>query len=504
MAKPGFIFNNSRCQEGITLLLGLLVLSAVLAISFSLATVLFVEVRSSGDLLRTETSYYGATAITEQALYKLKRKVTAENCDTSSFLNCYSRTVGSVDVSSQPPVENSIADPIQRDIVPPGGGSLQGTVFPASAKHYAIYNPACPSANSSLTDNCRTGGSGYTKIIVTYLNTGNSTPLDAYLCQFHPEYSVGIAYDSAPCTDRTDTKYWQSNAALTQGVTFIRDLDPSQQQELVLYNSGATAPIYVQIEAFDSSNNPAGIPYYEQTAVDINAQNAGVNRKIRVLVPNSGVTGSGNSGPLAYWKLDDTTFVDSSGNGDTGSCPGGLCPTLDAAGHMGSSGSFNGVSNYINLARSSLNQAPQWTFSTWVYPVGDGYIYTEGIPAVTFVVGISGGSVITYMWNQNLSGNWMTASSPAGSINYNTWNHVAVTLENGGVGTGTLKFYVNGVLVSTVAGQMEDNTSALYAALGDNIGAYGGGQGHAYFKGKLDEVRIYGRALSAGEISVLP
>src|SRR3989338_7787337 len=62
-------------QAGVTLLLALLVLSAILAIRFSLATILLTEVKSSGDLIRTEPAFYAAEGITEEALYKIKRQV---------------------------------------------------------------------------------------------------------------------------------------------------------------------------------------------------------------------------------------------------------------------------------------------------------------------------------------------------------------------------------------------------------------------------------------------
>jgi len=46
-------FKKNR-QSGVTLLLAILILSSIMAISFSLATILFVEIRTSGDFIRTE------------------------------------------------------------------------------------------------------------------------------------------------------------------------------------------------------------------------------------------------------------------------------------------------------------------------------------------------------------------------------------------------------------------------------------------------------------------
>src|SRR5579864_1216596 len=66
-------------QEGVTLLLGLLILASLLAISFSLASILFIEVRSSSDLLKSESSLYAATGVGEESLFNLKRGVCPNN-----------------------------------------------------------------------------------------------------------------------------------------------------------------------------------------------------------------------------------------------------------------------------------------------------------------------------------------------------------------------------------------------------------------------------------------
>ena len=76
---------GNSSQAGVTLLLAILVLSSILAISFSLATITFIEVRSSSDLLKSESSLFGASAIAEQAIYGVKRQVSV--CPTN-YPNC--------------------------------------------------------------------------------------------------------------------------------------------------------------------------------------------------------------------------------------------------------------------------------------------------------------------------------------------------------------------------------------------------------------------------------
>ena len=76
-----------------------------------------------------------------------------------------------------------------------------------------------------------------------------------------------------------------------------------------------------------------------------------------------------------------------------------------------------------------------------------------------------------------------------GALTVNVWTHLAATYD-----AATLRLYVNGVQVSSRAqtGAIAVSTNPLQIG-GDTI--YG-----QYFQGKIDEVRIYNRALTGTEI----
>lgn len=263
-------------QKGLTLLLAILVLSSVLAISFSIATILFVEVRTSGDLLRTEPALYGAQAISEEAIYKIKRHVSA------GF--SYTDKLGNVVLNSPPPQESVYTNPILTEKV------AAGTTFVNTPNHYVFNDPNNP-----------TQGSNYGRVRLTYLSTGNSDHLTVYICEFdpnkpyNPSGNYPAAYTTIVCTDPYSTEYWLATAKgsnispNTPESLRTWDLDPTKQQELIIYNSGSTGPIYVQIEAFGPAPNyvPTGIPYVGKAAVNINAENSGVSRKLRVEIPTN-------------------------------------------------------------------------------------------------------------------------------------------------------------------------------------------------------------------------
>jgi len=82
-----------------------------------------------------------------------------------------------------------------------------------------------------------------------------------------------------------------------------------------------------------------------------------------------------------------------------------------------------------------------------------------------------------------------SATFGAAALAANTWTHLAATYDG-----ATLRFYVNAVQVSSIArtGNLAMSTNPLQIG-GDSL--YG-----QFFQGKIDDVRVYNRALSVSEI----
>ena len=268
------------------MLLAILILSAMMAISFSLATIMFVQIRSSGDLLRSEGSLYGASAVSEEVLFSLKRSVTISNYDSPAANAVATSTL------------RSLNDNIIQVMVPPAGAG--GNAFATASVHYPIYNSSNP-----------TGGSGYGKLKITYLNTGSTGSLSVYMCQFDPT----VSYGTDPCTDPGNSQYWLSarpggdilspnQAYQTLTYDSSKNFTSTMQQELILANSSGNN-IYVQIESFASDGaTRLGLPIFGQQVVDITSTTAGVTRKLRVSVPNPVASGSsGAASGYAHHRL---------------------------------------------------------------------------------------------------------------------------------------------------------------------------------------------------------
>ena len=183
-----------------------------------------------------------------------------------------------------------------------------------------------------------------------------------------------------------------------------------------------------------------------------------------------------------------TTVIDTSGNGNNGTISGA---TWTASGKYGNALVFNGANALVTINNSaSLQLSTAMTLEAWVNPsvvsnVWEDVIYkgldnyylegTSGNGGVPVIGGTFGGSDVV------LNG--------TAALSANTWSYLAATYD----GT-TTRLYVNGVQVASRAqtGAIMTSTNSLQIG-GDSF--YG-----QFFKGIIDEVRIYDVALTAAQI----
>jgi hypothetical protein len=192
---------------------------------------------------------------------------------------------------------------------------------------------------------------------------------------------------------------------------------------------------------------------------------------------------------IAWWALDEssgTIAADTAAAGSNGTVVGGAAWTT---GPVGGALSFDGVDDRVDGAfKATLNMAGPASVSLWVYSVGvpgskSVFGYAPTSAAVILNIYASG-SVRGY-------GDSVVVSSsvvpPA-----NTWYHLAYTFD----GT-THRIYLNG---------QERGTNTLVPAaapvtlfrMGDRVRF-----GSRIFTGSIDDVRVFGRALSVGEINAM-
>ncbi len=199
------------------------------------------------------------------------------------------------------------------------------------------------------------------------------------------------------------------------------------------------------------------------------------------------------SGLVAAYSFNEgsgTTVADSSGNGNNGTVSGA---TWTSSGKYGGALSFNGKSSRVVVNDSaSLHLSGGMTLEAWVSPTSVPTYWQDVIYKQNDIYFLEAGSSLSKNppavgatfsshGDQFLAG---TSTLPA-----NQWTHLAATYDG-----ATLQLYVNGVQVASRA--MSDTVTSSSSPLqigGDS--AFG-----QYFKGIIDEVRVYNRALAPAEI----
>ena len=190
----------------------------------------------------------------------------------------------------------------------------------------------------------------------------------------------------------------------------------------------------------------------------------------------------------------DGSFIDSSGQSNDGVCTN--CPATGAAGRYNSAVSFDGVDDEITVTDAS--DPVRYAFEMWVYPTAvsttslllrrDPISGTATFVTFSHLIGIAGDKFV----HQVQAGGTHTVIGTT-SINPNTWYHVVGTAESG----GDMKLYVNGVEEGRLDGLGPLSAAGEAYHLSSPVGLAGG----SFFQGRMDEVAVYSRTLSAAEIN---
>ncbi len=201
-------------------------------------------------------------------------------------------------------------------------------------------------------------------------------------------------------------------------------------------------------------------------------------------------------GLVAYYPFDGDA-LDHSGNGHHGTVHGATLTT----GISGQAYSFDGVDDSVDVNSSShpLGRVSV-SYACWVNIKSD-RTRTGCIIDVGSGRGIVNqrSSLIVHEWERCVSyiGEGNDIKPTLANLLENRWHYVVVTKSNNSV-----SFYIDGNIKHTaVHGSGQNLTSSRFSIGLAKI--HSTNSGYEPFKGEIDEVRIYNRALSAAEVSAL-
>ncbi|MCA9135262.1 MAG: right-handed parallel beta-helix repeat-containing protein, partial [Planctomycetales bacterium] len=207
-----------------------------------------------------------------------------------------------------------------------------------------------------------------------------------------------------------------------------------------------------------------------------------------------------SAGPLAYWRLDETggtAVSDATGNGFDGTVVGNV--DLNAEGVFGPGGTTSlGLvqdNGYVEVPHNDMLNAPQFSIEVWVRAADNLSTYDSVISKTTSTGWSDGfgmyqnGGTLYFFVNQFGTA---VGANPRVVLPKDRWMHIVGTYD--GV---TAKLYADGQWVGEqlIDAPLKTNTAPL---------EIGRGRHSSYtWKGMLDEVAMYSRALSADEIKGL-
>ena len=235
----------------------------------------------------------------------------------------------------------------------------------------------------------------------------------------------------------------------------------------------------------------AGLPAGTYTGT-VTVTAAGATGSPRTIAVTLSITAPSTAGLVAAYGFEEatgTTSADSSGGGNVGQIAGA---TRTAAGRYGRALSFDGINDWMTVNHTdALNLSNGMTLSAWVNPVQVGAAYRT-------VIGKEMPSGLAYMLyagdgSGKASGRVNTtgefAATATANTPLNTWTFLATTWDR-----TTLRLFVNGVEVAgrPLTGTVRTSTGVL------RIG--GNGIWSEWYRGAIDEVRVYNRALTLPEL----
>ena len=188
-----------------------------------------------------------------------------------------------------------------------------------------------------------------------------------------------------------------------------------------------------------------------------------------------------------------TSFTDSSGEGNNGTCSGSNCPIAGVSGIYNTAVQFDGTDDYINCSTNNIPASPPLTLEAWVKFLSNsnstGYMY------LIRTSNYANGDILAIARRNSDRAIYYVegASVRAGpAVPDNQWTHIVFVFNTT---APYVKAYINGQEVSITQPSAVVNPGSVACRLG----GYTDSVLHT-LNGILDEVAVYNRVLSSSEV----
>ena len=193
-----------------------------------------------------------------------------------------------------------------------------------------------------------------------------------------------------------------------------------------------------------------------------------------------------------------TAYFDQSGYGNHATCSGEACPTAGVPGAFGTALSFDGIDDHIEIAHNpefdAIEDQDNLSIATWVWidnwdSNSSFMILDQGMDWAGWSFEVGAYQMLFYSYFMQTLGC---------SYNFNTqeWYHVVFSYDPS---LNEVHFYVNGSLICDYTSDYFDIWDTQDEPMFIGYAAYG----DVYANGKIDELNIFNRAISAEEVTAL-
>ncbi|HEX4343091.1 MAG TPA: LamG-like jellyroll fold domain-containing protein, partial [Verrucomicrobiae bacterium] len=228
-----------------------------------------------------------------------------------------------------------------------------------------------------------------------------------------------------------------------------------------------------------------------------------VNSSNAVLTVTNSVTPPATNGLISWWP----------GEGNANDVVGPNNGTLEGGlgfgtGEVGQAFNFTGNNMDVRVPTNSsldVGSGPGFTVECWINPSSDSL--NNNIPIVEwnddtywgvhFAIDNNGGAGDLYANVVDDGGGWHFINSGGGVLMSNVWQHVALTYDKA---SGVATLYDNGAIVAQqTLGTYTPRTAGRNLYIGRRVAPAGDSANS--FNGLIDEVSLYGRALTSTEVA---